>query len=238
MHSLIDTHSHLLPGVDDGCATLDESLACARQFAAAGYTHVACTPHVWPSLPHNNVREIGPRVAGLQAALDAGDIPLRLVPGGENNFRELDAATPKHDVATYNFAGRYVLSDLWVDALPAWFWEKVSWLQSLGLTVILAHPERMKAIQADPERLADRLAGAGVRLQGNLQCFADPVGHPTRDVAERYLAAGRYFMLGSDLHGPGTVASRLKGLARLREALDAQTFRRLTHDAPKEVLGL
>jgi len=237
MTPLIDTHSHLLPGVDDGCATLDESLACARQFAAAGYTHVACTPHVWPSLPHNNVREIVLRVGRLQAALDAAGVAVRLVPGGENNFRELDVRQPKAAIPTYGMAGRYVLADLWVETLPAWFWEKVRWLQSLDLTVILAHPERMRAVHDDPD-LADRFADAGVRLQGNLQCFADAVGTRNRDVAERYLAEGRYFMLGSDLHGAGTVANRLKGLARVCEAVDAATVRRLTHDAPREVLGL
>jgi protein-tyrosine phosphatase len=237
MTPLIDTHCHLLPGVDDGCATLDESVACARRFAEAGYTHVACTPHVWPNLPHNNVREIAVRVGRLQAALDAAGIALRLVPGGENNFRELDVRQPKAEIPTYGMAGRYALADVWVEAVPAWFWEKVRWLRSLDLVVILAHPERMRAVQRDPG-LADQFADAGLRLQGNLQCFADPVGTATRDVAERYLAEGRYFMLGSDLHGTGTVANRLRGLERVRNAVDGPTFRRLTHDAPREVLGL
>ena len=52
-------------------------------------------------------------------------------------------------------------------------------VQSLGVTVILAHPERMRPVQADPS-LADRFAEMGVLLQGNLQCFSDPPGAPTR----------------------------------------------------------
>ena len=47
----IDVHSHLLPGLDDGCVSLDESLACARRLVAEGYTHSFCTPHIWPNLP-------------------------------------------------------------------------------------------------------------------------------------------------------------------------------------------
>src|SRR4051794_15107533 len=54
----IDVHSHLLPGVDDGCASIEDSIACAARMVAAGYTHSFCTPHVWPDLPHNNAGTI------------------------------------------------------------------------------------------------------------------------------------------------------------------------------------
>ena len=69
----------------------------------------------------------------------------------------------------------------------------------------------MRAVQEQPE-LADCLAEMGVLLQGNLQCFGDPPHSATRQTAERFLAEGRYFALGSNAHNPKTMAVRMAGL--------------------------
>jgi protein-tyrosine phosphatase len=61
MHGRIDVHAHLIPGVDDGCADVRESIECGRMLVGAGYTHAFCTPHIWPNLPGNNVEEIARR---------------------------------------------------------------------------------------------------------------------------------------------------------------------------------
>src|SRR5438045_7383329 len=97
------------------------------------------------------------------------------------------------------------------------------------MTVILAHPERMKAVQVEPE-LADYLQKLGVLLQGNLQCFSDPAGSATRVTAERYLREGRYFLLGSDLHNLRTLDVRLEGLKRAIGIAGEEAVNTLTVD--------
>lgn len=228
---LIDTHAHLLPGVDDGCKTVEESIACARALVAAGYAHAFCTPHIWPGLATNTADAIPAMVERLQSDYDRAGVPLRLAPGGEMNFRPTFTDTPPDELVTYGMAGKYALVDLWADRLPPHFEPSVRWLQRLGMTVILAHPERMRAVQDRPE-LADYFADLGLLLQGNLQCFNDPPAAPTRRVADRYLQDGRYWMLGSDTHGVGGLDQRLAGLRRVRELVDPATFARLTHDNP------
>src|SRR5262245_59808670 len=108
MSGLIDVHSHLLPGVDDGCASLDESLVCARMLVQAGYTHCFCTPHIWPSYS-NTAESIPPRVAELQRQLDASGVPLKLLSGGEINLRAQYSSTPPAQVVTYGMANRFAL---------------------------------------------------------------------------------------------------------------------------------
>lgn len=232
----IDVHSHLLPGIDDGCGTLEESLECARRLVDAGYTHSFCTPHIWPNLPNNTVRNIAERVDRLQEALDEANIPLRLWPGGELNLSaDLPRRAPE-EIVTYGMRRRYCLFDLWAERLPPFFEPGVRWLQSLGLTVILAHPERMRAVQDDPH-LVDRLTEMGLLLQGNLQCFADPIGSHTRRVAERFLSEGRYFMLGTDLHGTKSLPIRLKGLENVIERVGEEQATILTRANPLKLLG-
>lgn len=231
----IDVHSHLLPQVDDGCRTLEESMACAREMVAAGYTHSFCTPHVWPNLPDNNVAEITRRVGRLQGAFDDAGIGLKLIPGGEINLREDTPQTAPEELVTFGMAGKYVLFDIWADRLPPFFAPAVRWLQSRGLTAILAHPERMRAVQVEPG-LMDRFRDMGLLLQGNLQCLGDPPGTPTRDLGERFLLEGRYFLLGSDLHNLPSLPIRLAGLRRAIELVGEAGVATLTGENPRVLL--
>lgn len=233
---MIDTHAHLLPGVDDGCNTVEESIACAKALAAEGYTHAFCTPHIWANLAGNNVATIPDMVAGLQARLDAAGVKLRLLPGGELNLRLNIMESIPEFLVTYGLRRKYVLVDLWADRLPDHFEPGIRWFQEMGLTVILAHPERLRAVQDEPE-LADYFASMDILLQGNLGCFSALPTAPTRRVADRYLEEGRYWMLGSDTHGVGGLSDRIAGLRRVRKLVDAETFDRLTRNNPIKLIG-
>jgi protein-tyrosine phosphatase len=231
----IDVHSHLLPEVDDGCASLKESLDCARQMVAAGYTHSFCTPHIWPSLPDNVAAKIAENVAKLQRELDQHAIPLRLFPGGELNMTPATPDLAVDEIVSYGMQRKHVLIDLWADKLPPFFEPSVLHLQSFGVKVILAHPERMRAVQED-HGLSNYFAELGVLLQCNLQCLGDPIHAATRILAEKWLAEDRYFMIGSDLHNLVSLPLRLRGLARAIEAVGEERVWKLTHENPKKLL--
>ncbi|HEX4792705.1 MAG TPA: CpsB/CapC family capsule biosynthesis tyrosine phosphatase [Humisphaera sp.] len=232
----IDVHSHLLPGIDDGCATLEESVACAKRMVAAGYTHSFCTPHIWPDLPTNTIENITAHVAKLQAELDAQNVSLQLIPGGEIGIRDHVPQLRFEQVVTFGMHRKFCLVDIWAKELPPLFGKSVRHLQSFGLTVILAHPERMAAVQEDWS-LIDRFENMGLLLQGNLQCLDDPISQPTRQLAEKLLSDGRYFMLGSDLHNLRTLDCRLRGLERAIELVGEQKVWELTREHPLQLLG-
>ena len=231
----IDVHSHLIPGVDDGCPTLDESFACARALVKAGYTHCFCTPHIWPNLPHNSPTSIVVKTAELQRALEEANIPLRVMPGGELNLRKDLSNTPPDELPTYGMRRKYCIFDIWAQTLPDFFWKEVEWLQSQNLTVIIAHPERMRAVQEKPQ-LADEFAKAGLLMQGNLQCFGDPPQMHTRRVADQFLKEGRYFMLGSDTHNLAGWPIRYAGLENAIQLIGEPEVWRLTHDNPRVLI--
>jgi len=232
----VDVHSHLLPGIDDGCETLEESVACAKELVTHGYTHSFCTPHVTPQFPAHTVEFVTARVVELQAELERARVPLTLLPGGEINlWPDIATTMDNEQVLTFAMARRTCLVDLWADRLPPTFADDIRWLQGKGLRVILAHPERMKAVQDDPD-LADRFAELGVMLQGNLQCIGDDVSLPSRRVAEKFLREGRYFMLGTDLHRLHSLPSRLRGLAVARKLVGEPELNRLTITNPSTLL--
>ena len=236
----IDVHGHLLPGVDDGCPNLDDSARCARMLVEAGYTHAFCTPHVWPALPHNNIETILCRVEELQAEYARRGIPLRLIPGGEINilwgWPALGEA-PGGRIISYGMAGRYVLFDFWAEKLsdcvtcmePA-----VRHLQSQGLKMVLAHPERIAALR-DPVAV-DWFSERGVLLQMNTWCLTDQPGTPTYDIAARLLAEGRYFLLGTDLHNAASMANRIRGLEIAQRLVGREAIDRLTIQNPWDLM--
>src|ERR1700743_127563 len=82
----INIHAHLIPGIDDGCPSLEDSIQCARMFAAAGYTHLTCTPHVWPQLAANTLETIRRKTIEVQEAYGDAGLDLTLLPGGEINI--------------------------------------------------------------------------------------------------------------------------------------------------------
>jgi protein-tyrosine phosphatase len=231
----IDVHAHLLPDVDDGCRTYADSIACARELVAAGYTHAFCTPHVWPSYDFVTRRNVPLWTRDLQEKLDEAAVPLRLMPGGELNLHEGVRDLTDDYLITYGMAERYVLIDIWASELPEFFAPGVRFLQSRGYTVILAHPERMRAVQDNP-KLADVFADMGMLLQGNLQCFGDPPDAHTRRVAEQYLMEGRYFMLGSDTHNPQSMAIRMNGLRNAIELAGDKVIAKLTIENPRKLM--
>jgi protein-tyrosine phosphatase len=230
----IDIHSHLLPGVDDGCQSVPESLECARRLVAAGYTHSFCTPHV---TPHRSIGTdwIRAWTAELQSYLDEADIALHLLPGGEITIRPELLSAPANHIVTCGMVGKYVLVDLWADVLPDYFSKVIQGFQSQGLKVILAHPERMVAVQANPG-LAEAMLRMGVLLQGNLQCLADSSPLPTRICAEKFLREKLYFVLATDLHGAESLGHRLQGLVNAIEMVGSAEVDRLTRDNPRMLL--
>jgi protein-tyrosine phosphatase len=235
----IDVHAHLLPGVDDGCQSVEESLACARALVEAGYTHAFCTPHIWPGFPNNTGPFIAARVPQLQVALQEADIPLNVLPGGEINIQAMwpmIGYVPPAEIPTFGLNGKYALVDFWADTIPEEFEAGVEYLWSLGLVVILAHPERIGAFQARPE-LAGEWVGRGLRLQGNLQCFADPPGSRARELAERYLQDGLYFLLGSDCHRLDSLPVRIEGLRLVTKLAGPEVVARLTMQNPRTLLA-
>lgn len=232
----IDVHSHLLPGVDDGCQDLTESIACAKRMVEAGYTHSFCTPHIWPNLD-NRPSNIPTRVRILQQALDEAGVALKLLPGGELHLSERFCQTPVTELMTYNGQGLYALFDFWTQRFPVHFDSCLSYLRQSGIQPILAHPERIEAVQNEPEQLLEWVERQGLLLQCNLECLGESVLSPRRRLAERWLIENRYFLLGSDLHNLRGLEVRLQGLKRAIELVGEDKVWELTHTNPVKLLG-
>jgi protein-tyrosine phosphatase len=234
MTGRIDVHSHLLPGVDDGCRDLFESIECAKRMVENGYTHLFCTPHIWPNLD-NATDTIALRVARLQAELDETNVPLKLLPGGEMHISGTFCNTRVEDLVTYNNNRKFALFDFWTERLPHYFERCLQHIRNAGITPILAHPERIDAVQNDPDKIVE-FAQAGLLLQCNLECLGDPARGRRTVLAEKWLREDRYFLLGSDLHHLNGLDVRLNGLKRAIEIVGEEKVWQLTYTNPTKLM--
>jgi len=183
----VDLHCHLLPGVDDGPATLDESVAYAAAAAAAGTTTIVATPHV----ELVDVAELPDRVQEVRDALRAEGIGLRVEVGGElkpQSIGDLDGADL--EVIAHGPPGaRWLLYEVPFDGVEAGggpgFLAGAQELRDRGYGLLLAHPERSRDIlPAGIEALGPELL-AGAVIAANVGPLTDS------ETPERHAASTR-----------------------------------------------
>jgi protein-tyrosine phosphatase len=231
---VIDLHSHVLPGVDDGCRTLDESLALARAAAAEGVTALAATPHVrldYPTTPETMER----LVADVQTAVDDAGVPLRILRGGEISLELLDGLEPDA-LRRFGLGGNpnVVLLEFPYAGWPLGLDGAVYRLQANGKTVVLAHPERNGEVQADV-RLLEELVARGVLVQVTAASVDGRLGGAARRAARLLLERGLVHLLASDAHAPDV---RQVGFRPAVAAVgNAALARWLTADAPRALVA-
>lgn len=235
---MLDLHSHLLPGIDDGPATLKESLALARGYVAAGFSRVAATPHwIFGTIWMPAVEDIRQRVDRFNRSLEKHEIPLRVFTGMEI---ALDLEIPKMlgqgRLLTLAESDSLLIETPFQVLPPRWE-DLLTTIREKGYRVVLAHPERCARIIANPG-LADEILETGVHLQCNYDSFLGNPGEPVFDTAMHLLKKGYIHLLATDSHDPahrhpGTSG---KAIQVLEKIIDTETLARITRINPDRLI--
>jgi protein-tyrosine phosphatase len=221
---MIDLHCHILPGVDDGPASLDEALWMARRLAADGVSHVFATPHCHRSI-HLLRDDILPRVAGFNDQLREAGVRLTVLPGSE-----IQAADPAEYRREFE-AGLFChYGDTPVFTLLEWGWRReqypedaaglVRWVRERGTTPIIAHPERYPYFQKDMGMLRP-LAETGAWMQVTVDSLLGNHGQAARELGEEVLRVYPDAVLATDAHSRGRCSGLSEGFAWVREHLSS-----------------
>jgi protein-tyrosine phosphatase len=195
---MIDLHTHVLPGVDDGPPDVDSSLALARAAIEDGVSTMVATPHVSSRYP-NTLARIEEGVGELNLALARAELPLAIVPGAEVALSELDRLSDD-DLRGLSLggAGHLLVESPYVKDVPSL--EAVLFdLEMRGVRPILAHPERSPVFQSNPTRLA-RLVQRGVLSSITAGSLGGRFGGRVRSLSIQLLAQGLVHSVASDAH--------------------------------------
>ena len=231
----LDLHCHILPGIDDGAKTLEDTEVLARTLVAAGISKVVASSHIMADLYPNTREILLPLVASTQAHLDARGIPLQLVAGAEVR---LDVESCRSPIwVTIGDAGKYMLVELPTGMpLIASIEQQLFGLQAQGITPIIAHPERRVFLQKEPELLA-KWVERGVLAQGTLGVLAGAAGERTIQTLERFLCEGLIHVMGTDAHAVDRRIRDLdKAAARLEALVGPENSRLIRLENPQALL--
>ena len=191
---LTDWHSHILPGVDDGIRTEQESLALLDEYERAGIKEVWFTPHIMEDVPKTT--------SGLKEHVEEftssykGNIRLHLA--AENMLDTLfEERLKNNDLLTIGNSGQHLLVETSYVSPPYAMDEMIDATMKKGYTPILAHPERYRYMdEKDYRELKER----GLLFQINYMSLAGGYGETARKKAEWLLKQGMVNMTGSDVH--------------------------------------
>jgi len=231
---LIDTHCHLLPGLDDGPRNADDSLELARQLSDQGVSRVLCTPHYSSLFPTQHATAAA-RLRALEPLLASAGIELETSLAAEIG-PGFAASVPLDEVVERSIERRYALIEVLPDSTPAALLTICDRLGERGLNAVLGHPERAHAVQRRPSVL-DPLRSDGALLQVVAPSLLGRWGRNVQAAAWRLVDTGRADLLASDAHG----ASRRRPLMRqacelISERLGDGVVGELTERKPRLVL--
>ena len=235
---MIDLHIHILPGVDDGSSSMEESLRMAAIAADCGVREMAVTPHCNLPEPARPLLsgEVRKHMQNFQAVLDQTGIPIRLYPGMEIFGKPDTAALLRRGDLLTLADSRYPLIEFPFHRYGEEATEVLGNVLDLGLRPLVAHPERYRYVQQDP-RLVNLWADMGCLLQINRGSLLGRFGEQTEAMAFALLERNFVTCIASDAHRSSFRTPMLKDVyALVSEEMSPETAEQLMHRNPEVIL--
>lgn len=194
-----DMHSHLLPALDDGLQTMDDTLAFVRQLHHLGYRKLICTPHIISDIHPNSPGTILPRLHEVQQQIEVHNIPVQIEAAAEYmvdlDFEEwLRAEKP-----LLTFGDKYILIEMSFIAPSPNIETVIFELCLRGYKPIFAHPERYTYYHDIFDRY-QRMIDLGCVLQVNLLSLSGYYGGYVKKIAEKLIKNNMVQFAGTDMH--------------------------------------
>ncbi|NLF70109.1 MAG: capsular biosynthesis protein [Candidatus Anammoximicrobium sp.] len=198
--AFVDIHCHLVPGLDDGAQSWEQSLLMAGMAATDGIQTIVVTPHQLGNFAHNSGQAIRARAAELQQFLNHHQIALRVLPGADVRIEPgMLEKLRSGDVLTLADRGKHVLLEL-PHELYFPLDELLESLRRAGMVGILSHPERNQGLLKQP-RLLPPLVDAGCLMQITCGSLLGTFGAASQQLSEWMLDEGLVHFLATDAHG-------------------------------------
>lgn len=214
----VDMHSHLLPGLDDGVQSFEESLEVIHKLRAFGYTKLITTPHIISDSYRNSPETILPKLAELNSFLEAKQLNFKVEAAAEYYLDDALMQKLAADEPLLTFGKKYLLFETNFLNEPFFLKEFIFMATTKGYRLILAHPERFIYLHDNPSKVQD-LLDRGVLFQVNLISLTGYYSKPAQKLAEKLISNKHVNFLGTDCHN-------LQQTALLQKAFHSSYFKK------------
>lgn len=206
----VDIHSHLIPGIDDGSKTMEESIELIKGLQGLGLRKLITTPHVMTEFYKNTPETILGGLDKLRVALDKAGVQIEIEAAAEYYLDEVLLEKVERDEPLLTFGDNFILVETGFINKPRMLNETFFALETKGYRPILAHPERYIYLQHDQD-LLESLIDKSVLFQVNLLSLAGYYSKPVKTLAEKLVERNVVKFVGTDCHN----AHYLEGLKGL-----------------------
>ncbi|PJN89259.1 tyrosine-protein phosphatase [Bacillus sp. mrc49] len=197
---MIDIHSHILNGVDDGAQTIADSIEMARMAALEGIHKIIATPHHMNGRYENRKRDIIAQVGDLNEVLQAEGISLEVLPGQETRiYGDILRDYERDEIITLNDGGKYLFIELPTAHVPHYTEQLLTEIQFGGLTPIIVHPERNQELIENPDLLY-KFVTNGTLTQVTAASVAGAFGKNIQKFSMQLIEANLTHFISSDAH--------------------------------------
>lgn len=199
---MIDTHAHILPGMDDGANDPTQSIELIRMAESQGVKTIFATPHACDGVYDCKKENILKKCSLLQTQLWDQGISIQVLPGAEVRINhDLVTEFDKGNLLTLNDSGCFLLVELPFIFVPTAICMMLKQLEDRGVTPIIAHAERNPMILNKPE-IAAELVYSGAAIQVTASSLTGDFGKQSLKAARAMVTMDQVFCIGSDIH-PG-----------------------------------
>jgi protein-tyrosine phosphatase len=195
----VDMHSHLIPGIDDGSKSMEESLELIKRLSSYGLRKIITTPHIMSEYYKNTPEIISMGLEDLRKAVIAEGISIEIEAAAEYYMDDILLEKIKDGERLLTFGENYILVETGFINKPQMLLETMFQLEMSGYKPILAHPERYQYLLADKGLLGD-LVDRKILFQVNLLSLTGFYSKPVKDFAESLLERDLVKFLGTDCH--------------------------------------
>jgi len=235
---MIDIHCHILPGLDDGARSIEESVLMARVAVKEGITGIVATPHHRTSHFDNERQAVLDAVELLQQRLVEEEIPLEIYPGQEIRIHsDMSQLFNTEELVTINNNNRYFLLELPFEQIPTYTEQLLFNVQTQGFRPILVHPERHHIFQEHPNRLFE-LIQHGAVTQLTAGSLTGRFGKKVKKLSEDLLRHNFIQLIASDAHQPKKRGFELQEAYRIAgKIIGRQAVYQLMENAERVLKG-
>lgn len=195
----VDVHSHLIPGIDDGSQSMEETIGMLLKFVDLGYSKVITTPHIMQDHYPNTSESIKKGLVEVRTEIDKLNIPISIDAAAEYYFDEfLFKKIKENDILT--FGENYVLFELSFVSKPQNLDQLIFDFKTNNYNPILAHYERYPYLFDGGMDYVERLKDKGLKIQVNLNSLTGHYGKAVQKQAELLIESKLVDLVGTDCH--------------------------------------
>ncbi len=196
----VDMHSHLIPGIDDGSKTIDESIELIKEFVQAGYKKIITTPHIMGDFFKNSANTIMPGLEQLRIRIKEENINISIDAAAEYYLDEWFIQKLQNKEPLLTFGEKYVLFETSFINEPTQLHQTIFLIRSAGYIPVLAHPERYVYLYNDFSAF-QKIYDMDVLFQLNINSLTGYYSKYAKKFAEKLIDNKMVDFVGTDCHG-------------------------------------